>query len=386
MLLSIKKTTVVLITILSVVLISGCGGQEPIRIGFAAELSGPRAEKGVSARNAVQLAIENINANGGINGRPLELVVKDDKGDPELAKQVDAELVNEKVVAMIAHITSGQVAAVLDQINQDKVVLLSPTGSSAQFSNQADYLFRVIPPTDEQAIGLANYAYNKLSLRQVTGICDLGNKSFSESTWQSFQAEFKKLGGQADECFGFTSGQTDLAPFIEEVMAANPTTIMFASSDIDTALMIQYIRQQSADIPMISASWAQTSELLAKGGGAIEGLHLVALYDLDNPDPKFQEFVQSFEKRYNRTPDFSAAYAYEAALVLAEALKQTDGQAEGLPEALVNIKDLPGVQGSISMNEYGDAKRSFYVAVVENGQYQVIDTVQGNQLGVPQED
>jgi branched-chain amino acid transport system substrate-binding protein len=378
MLLSIKKTTVVLVTILSVALISGCGGQEPIRIGFAAELSGPRAEKGVSARNAVQLAIENINAEGGINGRPLELVVKDDKGDPELAKQVDAELVNEKVVAMVAHITSGLVAAVLDQVNQDKVVLLSPTGSSAQFSNQADYLFRVIPPTDEQAIGLANYAYNELGLREVTGICDLGNKAFSESTWQSFQAEFKKLGGQADQCFGFTSGQTDLVPFIEEVMASNPTTIMFASSDIDTALMIQYIRQQSADIPLISASWAQTSELLAKGGGAVEGLHLVALYDLDNQDARFQKFVQSFEKRYNRTPDFSAAYAYEGVLVLAEALKQTGGKAEGLPEALVNIKDLPGVQGSISMNEYGDAKRSFYVAVVEDGQFQVIDTVQGS--------
>jgi branched-chain amino acid transport system substrate-binding protein len=142
--------------------------------------------------------------------------------------------------------------------------------------------------------------------------------------------------------------------------------------------MIQYIRQQSADIPLISASWAQTSELLAKGGGAVEGLHLVALYDLDNQDARFQKFVQSFEKRYNRTPDFSAAYAYEGVLVLAEALKQTGGKAEGLPEALVNIKDLPGVQGSISMNEYGDAKRSFYVAVVEDGQFQVIDTVQGS--------
>jgi branched-chain amino acid transport system substrate-binding protein len=322
--------------------------------------------------------VDEINAKGGINGRPLEVVIKDDGGTPEIAKQVDAELINDEVVAIVGHITSGQVAGVLELMNQEKMVLLSPTGSSAQFSYQNDYLFRVISATDEQAIVLANYAYEDLGLRQVTGICDEMNKSFSESTWQSFQAEFKELGGEAEKCFGFTPGKTDLASFIQEVMASEPATIMFASSDIDTALMIQHIRQLSPDIPLISASWAQTSQLLAKGGDAVEGMHLVALYDLDNPDPVFQEFVQKFEKRYNRTPDFSAAFAYETVLLLAKGLEQTGGKREGLPEALATVQDLPGVQGTISMNEYGDAKRGIYIAAIENGTYKVVDKIQAD--------
>ncbi len=378
MLRSFKKLIFFLVTILSVALLFSCGAQEPIRVGFVAELSGKRAEKGVSARNAVQLAVETINKNGGINGRPLEVIIKDDGGTPEVAKQVDAELIKDKVVAIIGHITSGQVAGVLDLMDQEKMVLLSPTGSSSQFNYKTDSLFRVISATDEQAIVLATYAYKELGLRQVTGICDEMNKSFSESTWQAFQAKFEELGGEAEKCFGFTPGQTDLAVFIEEVMASKPVNIMFASSDIDTALMVQYIRQQSPEIPLISASWAQTSELLAKGGDAVTGMHLVALYDLDNPDPVFQDFVQRFENRYNRTPDFSAAFAYETVLLLAEGLKQTGGKPEGLPEALAKVKDLPGVQGTISMNEYGDAKRDIYIAIIENGMYKVVDKIQAD--------
>lgn len=375
----LKRLTMLLLVVWMGLLISSCLSQESIKIGYAGELSGKRAEMGVDARNGAQLAIEIINANGGINGRPLELIVEDDRGEPEVAKEIDAKLAKAGVVAVIGHITSGQTAAVLDQINQDKVVLLSPTASSSQFSNQKDYFFRVQPSTDIQGASLARYAYHTMKLRQVSGIYDLGNEAFAGAMWQAFVAKFEELGGQIVQEFTFTSGQTDLNAFTQEVMDTAPSALVFVSSAVDTAFIIQQINLHEGEKPVfLSSTWAQTKELLAKGGRAIEGLPLTAMYNPANPNPAFQEFVQKFETRFNRKPDFAGANGYEAVQVLAEALKQTDGKAEGLPEALITIKNFPAIQGDLSLNEYGDVERDVYMMVVENGQFNLVETVSGD--------
>jgi branched-chain amino acid transport system substrate-binding protein len=114
---------------------------------------------------------------------------------------------------------------------------------------------------------------------------------------------------------------------------------------------------------------------LEKGGRTVEGLELNAVYDPQNKFPGFQPFVERFEARYNRPPDFAAAYAYESVLVLAEALKHTAGEADGLPEALTSIKNLEGVQGTISINEYGDVERDSYIAIIKDRQFEVIEVI-----------
>lgn len=361
-------------------MMSSCISQnEPIKVGYAGELTGKRSKIGVDVRNGVQLAIEEINASGGINGRQLGLLIEDDKGDPETARQVDEKLVNEDVVAIIGHITSGQTAAVFEQMNDAKTVLLSATASSSQFSDKADYFFRVPHTTDAQGIALANYIYDTLNLNQVSGVYDVSNKAFSEVLWEAFVSKYEELGGKVIQAFTFNGSETDLELFTQEVMVTNPSALLIISSDVDTALMAQYIRLQSGTQPvLISSSWASTKELLAKGGQAVEALSIVAVYDSDNPNPAFQEFVQKFTKRFDREPDFGAAYGYEAVQVLAEALKQTGGEAEGLPEALTTIKEFPAIQGNITLNEYGDVERDVYMMVVEDGQFKLVETISSN--------
>ncbi len=357
------------------VLMGGCTGRKPILVGFAAELTGKRGEIGVGARDGAQLAVELINERGGINNRPLELIVRDDKGESETARQVDAELVEQGVVAIIGHITSQQTAAVFDQINESEVVLLSPTSSSTQFNHQADYFFRVMPSNDFFGRALASHIYNTRQVRQLTGIYDLGNRAFSETLWQSMQAEFEKLGGDASQAFTFTSGETDLQDLMAQVTATEPEAVVFVASAIDTALMAQYVHQQESEALMFSSTWAQTNELLEKGGRAVDGLELSVVYHTDNPFPTFQRFVEQFEARFNRPPSLASPFAYEAVLVLAQALKQTDGQAKGLPEALTTINNLEGVQGFISMDDYGDVKRETFIAVIEDRQFKIINTI-----------
>jgi branched-chain amino acid transport system substrate-binding protein len=193
--------------------------------------------------------------------------------------------------------------------------------------------------------------------------------------WRSIQAEFEALGGDAGQTFTFTSGGTDLKGLMAEVKASEPEAVVFIAPSFDTALMVQYGRQQGLQAQLYSSGWAATEVLLEKGGRAIEGIELVTTYNDKNPYPAFRDFLRRFEKRYGRQPTFSAAFSYEAVLVLARALEETGGQASGLPEALTAVKDLEGVQGPISMDEYGDVERDVYITIVRKGQFEIIHTI-----------
>ncbi len=356
-------------------ILMGCADQEPILIGFSVELTGPRSELGVAARDGAQLAVDEINQRGGVNGRPIKLIIKDDKGDPEIARQVDKQLIDQGVVAIIGHTTSGQTAAVLDQINEAKVVLLSPTSSSTLFSGRADYFFRVMPGNELMGTSIANRIYNKHGVQQLTGVYDSGNQAFSGTLWEAVKTEFESLGGDASQVFTFTGGQTDLEDLMLQVSATQPEALIFIASAVDTALMAQYIRQDHPEILLFSSTWAQTDELLEKGGHAVEGLEMSAVYNPQHPSKTYQEFARRFENRYNRQPGLATSHAYEAVLVLAHALEQTNGQAKNLPQALTAINNLQGVQGTISIDEYGDVIREVYIVQVKDGQFEVIDTI-----------
>jgi branched-chain amino acid transport system substrate-binding protein len=352
----------------------GCANEEPILVGFAGELTGRRAELGVDERDGAQLAVDTINEQGGVNGRPIQLVIKDDKGDPETARRVDTELAKQGVVAIIGHATSGQTAAVVDQMNQKQLVLLSPTATSTKFSNQKDYLFRLPPTTDALGQALARHITSQ-NIRQIVGIYDLGNRAYTESMWAAIQTEFEQSGGDASQDFAFASGETDLRTLIDDVVRTNPKAIVFMASAVDTALMAQHLQTQGSSAQLFGGPWPQTSELLEKGGQAVEGMTISSMFHPQNPYPNFQPFAGQFKARYNRAPEFGAAYAYESVLALAHALKQTQGNADGLPQALAGINNLPGVQGPITINQYGDAHREVYIVKVENGQFKVIDTI-----------
>ena len=136
----------------------GMSKKEPIRIGFVADLTGKQAELGVQERNGVQLAVEKINAAGGVAGRPIELIIRDDLGTPDGAKRVDQELINLGAVAIIGHATSGQTRG-LQITNSANVILLSPTTSTPDLSGKFENFFRVYPTFSDSAKGFAKHIY-----------------------------------------------------------------------------------------------------------------------------------------------------------------------------------------------------------------------------------
>lgn len=361
--------------LLLLVLAAGCVSKAPIWVGFVAELTGKRGQLGVDARDGAQLAVDMINEQGGIAGRSVQLLVRDDKGDPEIARQMDAALVEQGVVAIIGHTTSGQAAAVFEQINAAEVVLLSPGASSEQFSGQADYFFRALPTTDLMGGALAWHIYYNCNARDLVCVYDENNRSYGEFFWQAVQAKFEALGGKAGHLFTFTPDETALDALMMQVQAVEPEGVVFIASPVDTALMVQYGHQQGLNARLFSSPWAQSDALLEKGGQAVEGLEMIAGYTPQTPYPPSQRFAEQFEARYGRQPTLLASNGYEAVLVLAYALKQTRGQRQGLPEALVRVKDLEGAYSPISLDEYGDARRDVYIARVKDRAFEIVDVI-----------
>lgn len=362
------------IALLLIVLATGCSGPQPILIGYAAQLTGPHSDLGVDGRDGALLAVERLNAAGGVVGRPLELLVRDDRGDPEVARQVDAELIEHGVIALIGHGTSSQTAAVFEQLNQMGVVLISPTSSSHEFTARDDYFFRVMPATSLQAQALAEHLH-ATGLTRVTGVFDQTNQAFTKSYWQHLADELVAQGIQAATAISFSSGSDNPRSVAATLAASQPTAVVLLASAFDTGLLTQAFRQIDPFTPIFTTTWAQTDELLVKGGAAVEGLQLLSVYDPESKHPAFQAFHTHFEQRYRRTPSFAAVYSYEAVLVLAEGLRRSDGQAEGLREALHDLGRVNVLQGELVFDQYGDVRRDLYMTVVRDGKFVVEATL-----------
>jgi branched-chain amino acid transport system substrate-binding protein len=351
-------------------LLSGCAQKEPIRVGFVAELTGRQADLGVQERDAVQLAVEKINAAGGVAGRSIELIVRDDRGTPGGAQAADRELIAARVVATIGHATSGQTIAALPVTDTAGMVLVSPTSSTPKLSGLKDRFFRVCADIAGAARALAQHVYQRRRVTRLAVLYDTDNAPYTESYWTAFAVQYRTEGGDVVGKAAFSSAeQPDFAPLIAGLQKTSAEGFLLIASPLDTALIAQRARLSGWHVPLFTTGWAYTEALIRNGGKAIEGTEIELAYDMSSQSPAFLDFRRGYQVRFGHEPTFAAALGYEALLILAAALEQTGGRAEGLPEALVKTKDLMGLIGTLSLDEYGDIVRASYLGAVRGGRF-----------------
>lgn len=368
--LQITISQILLILLLSLIGVS-CSAHKPIPLGLSVKLTGARGDLGVEIRNGAQLAVEQINANGGINGRPIDLIAIDDKGDPATALQADADLLKQNVVAIIGHVTSAQTAVALPQMNEAQTILFSPTTTSDLFSGLDDYFFRSTPSTLQYGTAMANFIYETAGPIKISCVFDISNSEFSTFLWQAFQDQFTALGGEIGNNYVYSSNRSEIKSLMGEVSQDDADGILFIVTAVDLALMAQYGRQMDMTADFYSSLWAHTNELLQKGGSAIEGIVMFSTFYVENDTKAYLDFASQFEERFGTTPGLFSVSGYEAVIILAEALKETGGNAEGLREALSEIGTVNSVLGPIELDSHGDTTRSIYVEVIHNRQYEL---------------
>ena len=357
--------------------LSGCANRSPIRIGFAGELTGRQADLGVHGRNGAQLAVETINAAGGVAGRPIELVVRDDRGTPEGAQTADRELMGKGVVAIIGHMTSAQTVAGRSATEPAKMVLFSPAASTPELSGLDDFFFRITPTHLDQANILAQHVYHKRGLARIAVIYDTDNAAYAESYADAFAKSLESMGGQVVARISFASSRDpNLASLVTELRIANPAGLLIIASPLDTALLAQHTRLSGWNVPLFSSAWAQTEGLIQNGGQAVEGIEIMIAFDVNSQSAAYQKFKTRYQASFGHAPTFAAGEAYEVVLVLAAALGKTGGRAEGLPQALLKTHDFEGLIGKISLDAYGDVARTLFLVSIRNGEFVTLAAVE----------
>lgn len=355
---------------LSALFLYGCGGNGDVLIGFVGQLTGRQAELGVQERNGVLLAVEEINASGGIAGRPIRLIIQDDLGTPEGAKNADHELIKTGVVAIIGHATSSQTIIGVPLINAAHVVMLSPTATTQDLAGLDDYFFRVIPPHDRRGDIFAGHICKDRGIKRLAVMYDSDNTAYCRSYRDSFNKAYLSMGCDiAGDIWFSSSAQPGYDALLSELRTKDPDGLLIVASDNDTAFIAQRVLLMNWKIPMFTSAWAQTEILIKKGGQAVEGMEIEQAYALNSRKETLLNFKQRYQNAYGRAPSFGAAFGYEAAKVLATALEKTHGKAEGLRTALSEIRNFSGLVDAFSMDKWGDVIRPFYVGAVREGKF-----------------
>ena len=346
-----------------------CGDPAPIKIGFIGGLSGRSTDIGEASRNAVQLAVEKVNRAGGIDGRLIELLVRDDENTPAVAAAAVRDLHDARVAAIIGPNNSSIAAGMLPVVNELKVVTISPTASSLVLAGQDDYLFRINWTTRDNASIYARHYYGR-GIRRIAAAVDANNRVFSESWLNEFTSEFQALGGKvvASDFFNAKDprGYSDT---VKKLLTSDPDALLFVANGVDTAQFAQQVRKLDLDILLIAAEWAASERLLFLGGSAIEGLELVQSYNRNDQSESYRRFRDEYAKQFQQEPDYSSVAAYDAATMLFKGLaKSTDSGS--LKQALLNLGVVDGLQQPLAFDQYGDGQRRAFFVVVHDGQFE----------------
>src|SRR5215216_5193245 len=347
---------------------NGTPNHSTIKIGYFGDLTGPTFNFGQSAINGVLMAASEINQNGGINGRQIDVVIEDDKGSPEEAARLTAKLIDQdKVIAIIAGGTSGNSRAAAPKAQASHVPLISPSSTDPAVTQTGDYIFRACFVDTFQGEVMASFAVNTLKAQKAAIVFDF-NSPYGRGLSDYFKLSFAKLGGRIVSEQSYAQGDADFKGQLSTIRAAEPDVIYIPGYYGDVALIAKQARMIGLTQPLLGGDGWDAPELWQLGGDALNGAFISTHYSVDDPSPAIQQFVELYKQRYgNLLPDAHAALAYDAARLLFDAIARTvSNDSDKLRDALAQTKNFNGVTGVISMDADRNAVKPAVVLKLED--------------------
>ena len=349
-----------------------CSPKEPIRLGFVGGLSGRASDLGVEGRNGAMLAVELRNKAGGVKGRQVELLVKDDQQNPDEARTVVSKLIDLKVDAIIGPMTSAMATVTAPLVNQAQIVMVSPTVTSNDLSGLDDHFFRVLAATHSFTKKSADYHYHHVGLRRMVAVFDQRNKAYTESWLKDYQTAFTAIGGKLVDSIGFASSEeTNFSHLAQQLLTAKPDGILILANSVDAAMLCQHLHRMNPTIQITTSEWAATEQLIELGGRSVEGLVVAQFLDRQSTQTAYVSFRQDYVDHYGKAPGFAGLTAFDAVNVVLEGIeRQAPGQT--LKQTLLSQKTFSGAQTTVVFDDFGDTLRDTYLSTIKNGSFVVI--------------
>ena len=353
-------------------LLSGCSktGNE-IRIGAVLPLTGGAAQWGVPARNGVMLAVDQINAAGGINGRKIALNLQDDQCDPTKGVSAVQNLIStDKPVAIVGAVCSSVSLAIAPILEKNRIIMISPASTSPLLSNAGNYIFRDIPTDKLRADVFAKYIIDQ-------GVKDLSilyiNNDGGVGATDAFIQAYQKLGGTVRFKDAYQQGQTEYLSEVTKAKRASPEAIMIVSYPSDTSILLRELRQLNFRGKIFALTEALDDPAIVKAAGnAANGV--VYIVPAPAEGQQTTEFADQYKAKYGSAPPLYAAEAFDAMYLLKKVCSEVPSlDPAQLADSLHAIRGYQGASGSITFQKSGDVIKPMAIKRIVEGEPEIIE-------------
>jgi branched-chain amino acid transport system substrate-binding protein len=380
-----------------------CAKKEDVVIlGEFGSLTGGTATFGKSTQKGIEMALEEVNKAGGIQGKPVRIVVEDDQSKPEEAATAVKKLVNQdRVLVVLGEVASSRSLAGAPICQEAKVPMITPASTNPKVTQVGDFIFRVCFIDPFQGEVMAKFARNTLKTSKAAILKDIKN-DYSVGLAQFFTETFKNLGGTVIAEESYSEGDIEFRAQLTSLKAKKPDVIFIPGYYTEVGLIARQARDLGITIPLIGGDGWDSPRLIEIGGKALENTYYSNHYTQDDPRPEVQKFLADFKAKYNEIPDAMAPLGYDAARIAFDAIKRsgildeknikdsyrqnpqakslmdainTPGNRERIRDALAQTGDFPGVTGLITIDENRNAKKAAVVLKIEDGKLKYVETI-----------
>ncbi len=384
-------------------LIFSCAKKEDvIMLGEFGSLTGVTATFGKSTQRGIEMALEELNQAGGVEGKLFRIVVEDDQSKPEEAATAIKKLINQdKVLLVLGEVASSRTLAGAPICQEAKVPLITPASTNPKVTQIGDYIFRVCFIDPFQGEVMAKFARNTLKVSKAAILKDIKN-DYSVGLAQFFTETFTNLGGQVITEESYAEGDIEFRAQLTAIKAKNPEVIFIPGYYTEIGLIARQARDLGINVPLIGGDGWDSPRLVEIGGKALENTYYSNHYTAEDPRPQIQKFISNYKTRYSETPDAMAPLGYDAARIAFDAIRRsgilqeqnvkkayqentgtvslmevvnTPHNRQLIRDAIATTKDFPGVTGMITIDENRNAKKSAVVVKIEDGKVKFVETI-----------
>ena len=354
------------------------GGGGDILIGEYGSLTGGQATFGQSTHNAIMMAMDEINSAGGVNGRKIKVLTEDDQSKAEEAANAVTKLISQNgVLAVLGEVASSNSLAAAPICQSNKVPMITPSSTNPEVTKKGDYIFRVCFTDDYQGENIARYAAQQLHIKRAAILTDVKN-DYSTGLTTTIERIFTSLGGQIIAKQSYANLDSDFRSQLTAIRQANPEAIFVPGYYTDVAQIAIQARDLGMKQPLLGGDGWESPKLIEIGGKALNGCMYTNHYFYADPSPIVRNFVQKYKDRYGAIPDGMAALGYDAARVLADAIKRSkklDGPS--LRDAIASTRSFAGVTGTITIGpERNAVGKKLVIEEVKDGQLALKATIE----------
>ena len=358
--------------------LAGCAKKsDTIKIGEYASLTGKEASFGNSSNQGITMAIEEINAAGGVLGKKIELIVADNQTKPGESATAAKKLISrDRVVALLGEVASGRSLEAAPVAQANRIPMIAPAATNPKVTQTGDYIFRVCFIDPFQGQVMAKFAQTDLKAKKVAVLFSVSN-AYSVGLAKFFRDTFTAGGGQIVAENNYSEGDKDFRAQLTAVKASGAEAVFVPGYYTEAALIVRQARDLGITLPFFGGDGWEAPQLLEIGGDALNGCYYSTHFSPQNDDPVVQDFVKKFKARWsNQTPDAFAALGYDAAYILVDAIKRAGTTDEpALRDAIAATKDFAGVTGQTTINADRDASKPAAILAIKDGKLSFLKTV-----------